>query len=226
MNTFRRIVVLAVAALLGSAAGRIDARADDAGTAGDAGAAREPLVGPRLDALLADIARARRDVRTLRASFTQERRMTLLHTSVKSHGELLFAAPGRLRWDLAPPDDVTYFVGPEGMAYKTKTSSAAVPAAGTNIGKALSDLRALLAGDLVPLRERYELSASRNATDVEITGEAKDPKASVRSFTIALEPGLVVVTRTRLVESKTDSIDLTFANVVVNGPVDPALLRP
>ena len=226
MKASRRAVLLVANLLSCALTCTLDAIADDVRPAPDAGSAREELVGPRLDALLADIARARRDVRTLRASFTQERRITLLHTSVTSHGELLFAAPGRLRWYLAPPDDVTYFVGPEGMAYKTKSSSAAVPAAGANVGKALSDLRALLAGDLVPLRERYELSASRTGTDVEVSGVAKDPKASVRSFTIVLEPTLVIVTRARLVESKTDGIELKFANVTVNVPVDPALLKP
>jgi outer membrane lipoprotein-sorting protein len=184
-------------------------------------------VGPgELDALLADITRARKDLRTLRATFTQERKIALLHTSVTSRGELTFAAPDRLRWELAPPDDITYFVGPEGLAYRTKSSSAAIPASGANIGRALGDLRALLAGDLGALRDRYELSASRGPADVEVAGRAKDPKASVRAFTLTLDKGLVVPLRARLAEGKSDSIDLTFANVTVNGPVDPARLRP
>jgi outer membrane lipoprotein-sorting protein len=200
-------------------------RADD--SPADAGApARERLEGPKLDGLFAEIAKARKDVKTLRATFTQERRITLLATSVKSRGELTFAAPDRLRWDLAPPDDVVYFVGPEGLAYRTKTSSATVPAAGANVGRALGDLRALLGGDLGTLRERYTMSASRSSGDVEISGVAKDKNASVRSFTLLLDKGLVVPLRSRLVEGKSDSIDLSFSNVVVNGPVDAARLRP
>lgn len=194
--------------------------------AADAGAPREKLEGAKLDALLADVAKARKDVRTLRGAFTQERRITLLATSVKSRGELVFGAPDRLRWDLAPPDDVVYFVGPEGLTYRTKASSATVPSGGANVARALADLRALLTGDLSALRERYTLAASRSANDLEITGAAKDKNASVRSFILVLDKGLVTPLRARLVEGKNDTIDLVFSNVVVNGPVDPKQLRP
>jgi hypothetical protein len=197
-----------------------------------------------VDALLADISRARKDVKTLRASFTQERRIALLSTSVKSRGELTFAtAPDRLRWDLAPPDDIVYFVGPEGLSYKTKSSSATVPAGGANIARALADLRALLGGDLASLRERYVLSATRSPADVEIAGTAKDKAASVKSFSLVLAPNSAPI-RARLVEQSvaagrpananananqgtpSDTIDLVFSNVVLNGPVDSARLKP
>ncbi len=201
-------------------------RASSAQEAADAGVAREKLEGPKLDAVLADVAKARKDVKALRAQFTQERRITLLATSVKSRGELLFGAPDRLRWDLAPPDDVVYFVGPEGLTYRTKSSSATVPARGANVARALGDLRALLTGDLSALRERYTLTGSRGTGDVEIAGTAKDKNASVRAFTLVLDKGLVVPLRARLVEGKNDTIDLAFSNVVVNGPVDPKQLRP
>lgn len=236
----RRVVGAAVLALgVAAHAGTSDAGASKAGASkagvSDAGAgasdaggpdAREGLDGPRLDALLAEIARARRDVKTLRASFTQERRITLLAATVTSRGELTVAAPDRLRWDLAPPDDVVYFVGPEGLSYRTKRSSATVPAAGANVARALGDLRALLAGDLGALRERYVLSAARGPADVEIAGEARDEAASIRAFTLLLDKGLVVPLRARLLEGKRDSVDLVFTNAVVNGPVDPARLRP
>jgi len=194
-----------------------------------------------IEPLLAEIGRARREVKTLRASFTQERRIKLLATSVKSRGELTFAAPDRLRWDLAPPDDIVYFIGPEGLSYKTKSSSATMPAGGGNIARALADVRALLAGDLGALRERYLLTASRSPNDLEVSGTAKDAKASVRGFTLTLTPNGVVPLRARLTEgaerkgnananaaaaASSDTIDLIFSNVVTNGPVDSARLKP
>ena len=218
--------VLASATFAATTLASRESSAEDAG-AGDAGApAREKLEGTKLDALLGDIAKARKDVRTLRAAFTQERKISLLATSVRSRGELLFGAPDRLRWDLAAPDDVVYFVGPEGLTYRTKSSSATVPAGGANVARALGDLRALLTGALSALRERYTLAESRGATDVEIAGTAKDKNASVRSFTLVLDKGLVTPLRARLVEGKSDTIDLVFSNVVVNGPIDPKQLRP
>lgn len=186
----------------------------------------EKLEGARLDALLADVARARKDLKTLKADFTQDRKIALLSTSVKSRGELTFAAPDRLRWDLAPPDDVVYFVGPEGLSYKTKSSSATMPATGANVTKGLADLRAILGGDLGSLKERYALGGTRNLDGtVEITGLAKE-KGPVRAWSLVLDKGLVTPLRAKLFEGKSDSVDLVFTNVVPNAPVDPAKLKP
>lgn len=190
------------------------------------------LVAPRaladdpLDALLADIAKARRNVRTLKAGFTQERKLTLLATSVKSTGNLSFVAPDRLRWELGPPDDVIYWIGPEGLSYRTKSSKATAAPQGAAVAKALADVRALLGGDLGALRERYVLGGSRGAEAAEITGTAKDPKASVKSFVLVLDKTLTLPVKARLVEGKSDAIDITYANARINEPVDPASMRP
>ena len=190
--------------------------------------AREKLEGAKLDAVLAEIARARKGVRTLRANFTQERKLTLLATSVKSTGELAYVAPERLRWELAPPDDIVYLIGPEGLSYRTRSSHATVPATGATIAKALADLRALLGGDLSLLKDRYTLSGTRSSsgTDVEIAGAAKDTTASVRGFTLTLDKSLVLPVKARLIEGKSDAIDIVFSNAQINVPIDPATMRP
>lgn len=196
------------------------ALADDAGTA-------TKLEGAALDSTLRDIAKARKDLRTMTAQFTQDRKIALLATTVKSHGDLVFAAPDRLRWELAAPDDVVYFVGPEGLSYKTRSSTATMPATGANVARGLADLHALLGGDLGTMKERYVLGGAKNADgSVEITGTARE-KGPVRAFTLTLEPPPgFSPRRARLFEGKSDSVDLVFSNVVVNAPVDPARLRP
>ena len=180
-----------------------------------------------LDALLADVAKARRTVRTMKASFTQERAMKLLATSIKSTGQLAYVAPDRLRWELAAPDDIVYWVGPEGLSYRTKSSQATVPTGGANVARALADLRALLGGDLAALRDRYVLSGSRGPDSATVEGTAKDPKAtSVRAFTLVLDKSLLLPVKARLTEGKADTIDIVFANAAVNVPVDPATMKP
>lgn len=223
--------------LLSTLVSSVAAAADEPPSAQVTPPPREKIEGVKLDALFADIAKARKETKTMRASFTQERKITLLATTIKSKGELLSQLPDRLRWDLAPPDDIVYFVSPEGLAYKTKGSSATVPASGANVARALGDLRALLTGDLSALRDRYALEASRGQStgDIEVTGSARppsDPKtprppsASVRAFMLILDKNLVTPIRARLVEGKSDSIDLTFSNVVLNAPIDAARLKP
>lgn len=238
MLTLRSTRIMAFAtsiALMG--AGLRDASAEEPPAA--PAPERETLEGAKLDAVIADIAKARKELKSLRASFTQERRITLLAATVKSTGQLELQGD-RLRWDLAPPDDIVYFVGPEGLAYKTKTSSASVPSTasgnGANVARALADLRALLSGDLSLLRARYALAGSRGPSDVEITGTVLPPNASdkanppsksaVRAFTLVLDKNLTTPVRARLIEGKSDSIDLKFSQAVLNAPIDPARLRP
>lgn len=205
MKLDRRSLLLGVAAL----ATATRARADD------------------LDALLADVAKARKNVRTMKASFTQERAMKLLATSIKSTGQFAYVAPDRLRWELAPPDDVVYWIGPEGLSYRTKSSQATVPAGGANVARALGDLRALLGGDLASLKDRYVLTGSRGAESATVDGTAKDPKASsVRAFSLTLDKTLSLPLKARLVEGKADTIDIVFTNAAVNVPVDPAQMKP
>jgi outer membrane lipoprotein-sorting protein len=199
------------------------------GCAGSAIALATPvsaLADESLDALLADIAKARKPLRTLKASFTQERKLTLLATSVKSTGNLSFVAPDRLRWELDPPDNVIYWIGPEGLSYRTKSSTATAAPKGAAIANALADVRALLGGDLGALKERYVLAGTRRVDDAEITGTAKDPKASVKSFVLVLSKDLTLAVRARLVEGKSDTIDITFTNAQINVPVDPTTMKP
>jgi outer membrane lipoprotein-sorting protein len=228
----RAASVVAATLALATVAVAPPARADatDAGPAPPATVpdSREKLEGAKLDAVLADVARARRGVRTMRASFVQERKLTLLATTVRSTGELAYVAPERLRWELAPPDDVVYFIGPEGLSYRTRTSHATTAAQGANVAKALADLRALLGGDLALLKDRYVLGGSRNpnGSDVEISGTAKDKTATVRGFTLTLDKTLVLPVRARLLEGKSDAIEITFSNGQINVPIDPATMKP
>ena len=179
-----------------------------------------------LDALLADIAKARKNLKSMKATFTQERKLTLLATSVKSTGNLSYLAPDRLRWELDAPDNVIYWIGPEGLSYRTKSSSATAAPKGAAIANALADVRALLTGDLSQLKDRYVLAGTRRAEEAEITGTAKDPKASVKSFVLVLGKDLSAPVRARLVEGKSDAIDITFANAQLNVPVDPVTMKP
>src|SRR5580658_6117287 len=76
--------------------------------------------------LLQRIAEARAPVRTLQGPFTQTRVIGLLSADVHSHGTMTLVRPDRLRWQLDPPDDVTFFVGPSGLSYRSAHGSGSV----------------------------------------------------------------------------------------------------
>jgi hypothetical protein len=199
---------------------------------------------PTLESVLQTIGAARNGLRTLRGPFTQERTIGLLSAKVKSTGTLTLVRPDRLRWELAPPDAVVYWVGPEGLAYKSaRGGHGRVPPTQARIAAALEDLRLVLAGDLGLLRARYELTlttaadrtdagaaAGSDAGAARESGYAFSAKPRDRSSKLeridfeldaAGSPRKVV-----LVEGAKDRTDIVFGALVRDAPVDPRTMRP
>jgi hypothetical protein len=184
--------------------------------------------GDPLDDLLARIARARAPVHTMQGPFTQTRTIGLLATDVRSTGALILVRPDRLRWELAAPDDVTFFVGPEGLSYRGAHGHGSSMPPNARIAGALEDLRTLLGGDLTRLRERWDLRLVRDdasGAELEATPRSTTP-SPLRSMRFALAPDLVRPTRTLLVEGPRDRTVIEFGALVVDAPVDPAKMRP
>jgi hypothetical protein len=181
-----------------------------------------------LGALLSRVGRARSTVRTLQGPFVQTRTIGLLATDVRSRGSLALVRPDRLRWELEPPDDVVFFLGPDGLAYRSAHGQGRAPAASGRMGAALDDLRTVLGGDLTRLRQRWELRLLRDdATGAEIEAVARPgTNAPLASLRFALGPDLVRPTRVVLVEGPHDKTVVDFGSLVVDAPVDPARLKP
>jgi hypothetical protein len=179
------------------------------------------------DGLLRRIAAARAPVRTLQGPFTQTRTLGLLSTAVRSSGTMTLLRPDRLRWDLSPPDDVTFFLGPEGLAYRSAQGKGILPASAQQVGSALEDLRTVLGGDLSDLRRRWDLLALHDdptGAEIEATPRA-GATGHVKSIRFALGPGLALPTRVVLVEGPRDKTLIEFGTLVVNAPVDEGKMR-
>jgi hypothetical protein len=191
-------------------------------------APRAALGDDALDALLVRIARARAHVRTLQGPFTQTRTISLLASEVRSTGTLSLVRPERLRWELAPPDAVVFFVGPEGLAYRDANGAGRLPAANARLAAALDDLRTLLGGDLAHLRERWDLRVVRDdVSGAELEATARPGVASqLRSIVFSLRADLVRPARTVLIEGPRDRTTIDFGPLLVDAPVDPARVRP
>jgi hypothetical protein len=203
----RRQLLVSAAAL---AAARL-ARADDA-----------PLD------LLARIARARAAVTTLRGPFTQTRKIGLLAADVRSRGTLTLVRPDRLRWQLEPPDAITFWMAPEGLAYRSAHGGGTMSEPNARIAAALDDLRTMLGGDVARLRERWRMRVVRDAADgaeIEATPITGQP-ANLTMLSFALAPDLVRPTRVLLVQGSRDRTTIEFGELAVNTPVDPASMRP
>lgn len=189
---------------------------------------RTPITGAKLDELFAEVARARKGAKSFAGPFTQTRKMGLMKAQIVSQGRVSLVLPDRLRWELFPPDEIVYFVTPDGLAYRNRSSQGAVRANDARtLAAGLDDLRAMLGGDLAQLRKRYDLKAFAVGDDVELEASAL-PSAEGRGMK-AIKFGIgkdrIRPTFTRLVEKNGDSSDIRFGELRMNVPIDPASMH-
>lgn len=219
----RRELLVGLAAVAGAELAARVARADEP--------ERHPVVGAQLEALFREVAQARRGVRTFSGPFTQTRKLGLMKAKVTSQGRVTLVLPDRLRWELLPPDEVTYWVTPEGLAYRNRSSQGAV---GTSDARALSegleDLRAMLGGELAGLRKRYEVSAFTRGDEVVFEARARpspssrDPRG-LASFSFGVGKDRARPTFASLVERNGDRSDIRFGELRLNVPVEPRTMH-
>jgi outer membrane lipoprotein-sorting protein len=178
---------------------------------------------------LAEITRARAGLTTLVGAFTQERTIGLLATVVKSEGEMTLVRPDRLRWELRPPDAITYWIGPEGLAYASPNGGGSVgKSAAGRFGAVLGDLMTLLGGDLEQLRARYDLAVEKADGGLLLGARprADEVKRHVKSLSLRLPRDLWSVQRIEIEESGGDRSVITFPHMTRDVKVDPARMAP
>ncbi|MDI1445038.1 outer membrane lipoprotein carrier protein LolA [Polyangium sp. 6x1] len=179
--------------------------------------------------VLGQITKARADLKTLVGPFEQERTIGLLATAVKSAGEMTMVRPDRLRWELLPPDAVTYYVGPEGFAFATPRGAASVgKAAAGRFGAVLGDLLILMGGDLEKLRARYELSipSKKDGITLRAVPRAEDVKKHVKRLEMRLGLELWTISEVTIEEQTGDQSVIRFGKQKRDVPVDPAKMTP
>jgi hypothetical protein len=195
-------------------------------------AARTARAQRPLEDLLERIAKARASVRTVIGPFTQTRTIGLLSTDVRSTGQMTLVRPDRLRWELGAPDDVTFWIAPEGLAFRSSHggthAEGRLPAASARLGGALDDLRTLFGGDLGRLRERWDLRVARDdTTGAELEASPRPGTGgTLKALRMTLAPDLVRPLRAVLVEGPRDRTVIEFGALAINEPVDDARMRP
>lgn len=180
-----------------------------------------------LDETLKRIAEARKKLQTLRADFVQVRTIGLLATKVTSKGRLTLVMPGRLRWDLLPPDDVTYWIGPKGLAMRNAEGVKRIgKSAAGRFASVLSDLRTMLGGDLRRLRKRYDLSIEDEDGRSVIVAKPKDAKVKkhIKQLVLVTDPKRALVERVTIAEKNGDDSVITFSGFRKNEPVDEKII--
>ena len=179
--------------------------------------------------VLAQITKARAGLESLVAPFVQERTIGLLATVVKSNGEMTMVRPDRLRWELLPPDAITYWVGPEGFAFATPKGAANVgKSAAGRFGSVLGDLMILLGGDLEKLRARYDLSvpSKKDGITLRAVPKAEELRKIVKRLEMRSGTELWAINEVTIEEQSGDLSVIRFGEMKRNVKVDPSKMVP
>ncbi len=182
-----------------------------------------------LDDALDRVTKARAKIKTLQASFAQTRVIGLLASEVKSKGKLTLVRPDRLRWDLFPPDDVTYWIGPEGLAMKNKDGVTKIGKASANkFAAVLGDLMVMLGGDMKKLKKRYELTVVEDDDKLELTAKpkAKEVKKHIARLKLFTDGDASVVRSVEIHEKSGDKSFIVFGAYEKNKKVKDKEMKP
>lgn len=178
---------------------------------------------------LSEMKKAREKVKTLVASFTQERTIGLLSSTVKSEGEMTLVRPDKLRWELKSPDAVTYWVTPEGFAFSTANGSANVSkTAAKKFGDILNDLLVFMGGDLETLKNRYDFTvpSKKDGVTLHAVPKTEEVKKIVKSLELSVAADLWTVKKITIEEKGGDKSVITFTKVTKDAKVEDAKMKP
>ncbi len=176
-----------------------------------------------VDDKLAAISRARAGVKTLVGPFTQVATIGLLRAQQQSSGTLYLQYPNRLRWELGPPDSVTYWVAPEGLAYKGAHGSGRIAPSSAQQAD-VDALRSILSGNPTALRAQFdvkEIASDTGGPAFECTAKGPGP---VKKLSFALDADLVRPRKATIVYDNKNQTQITFGDLKRDAPIAPALL--
>ena len=182
-----------------------------------------------IDVLLDKISKARAKLRTLQAPFKQIRAIGLLASKVESNGQLTLVLPNRLRWDLAAPDSVTYWIGPEGLTLRNDEGVSKLgKASAGRFAAVLGDLLIMLGGDVRKLRKRYLLELSnedgKTVLSAKPLAKAVAKQIVLLSLRLAGEEGWV--DRVEIREKNGDKSIIALGKLTKNAAVPDEVIKP
>src|SRR5207302_2029177 len=132
-------------------------------------------------------------------------------TKVRSTGTLTLVRPDRLRWELAPPDDVVYWITPEGIAYRTRSGQGRAGVAQQRLAASLDDLRTLLGGDLARLKARYVIAIAGDAgPDLAFDATPRDPSLPIKHLRFGVAPDTALPRFCEIAEGPRDFTRIDF----------------
>jgi outer membrane lipoprotein-sorting protein len=182
-----------------------------------------------VDAALAKVTKARASIKSLQAPFTQKRVIGLLASEIDSKGLLTLVRPNRLRWDLKPPDAVSYYIGPKGLAVANADGVTKIgKAAAGRFAAVLGDLMIMLGGDLSKLKKRYRLDVDESGGGFVLIAKPKAKDVAKHVTKLKMEAGkkLWIVKRIEIHEKNGDQSIIEFGKFTRDKAIPTKFMTP
>ena len=181
----------------------------------------------RVEALLARVAAAQKEMRTLRARFTQRNESELLVAPEEATGTFAFVAPDRVRWEYESPRPMTVVVTGAEMTTWYRDLKRAER---LNIGKYSNQVMRYLgaSASFESLKQHFDVSFAfpkdvNEPYRVDLKPRFAHVARRIGGMTIWIDRRNFLASRLRIVEAGGDVTEFRFAGVEVNAALPEAL---
>ncbi len=173
---------------------------------------------------LRDVGRIQAQVKTLRARFVQEKRLSIVRDVLRSSGVFLLDRGGRVAWDVSEPERMRIVLSPDGVFADGRRVSPAGAPGGSPL-PFLQRFTSLFAGLSETLSEDFEI-ALVEGDRLRLKPRAAALSSWVQAIELTLDPARKVPVHVRLEEPGGDVTDIDFSDLVVNPKLGDGAFLP
>lgn len=178
-------------------------------------------------ALLVQMSKKLKIVKSLKSSFVQERHLSLFLDTLRSEGILYFEVPDKLRWELTKPyksilifnsEHVAKFDMEDGKLRKMKLGMEDL------LGEVLKQIISIMHGDFDNIKKIYNITVMKGKKYKLILqpGDAGLSKI-IKSLELYIDPASFHVAKIVINEPLGDYIEIRFADDKENIPLNPLI---
>ncbi len=168
---------------------------------------------------------AARKISTLKASFIQEKNISMLKDKLISSGEFYFKKDGRVRMEYTKPFQYLFILNKEKVYIRSREKEVQVPAGSSRLFSQISRITlGAINGDILTSRDfSREILESDNRYLLKLTPLNRDMKLLFKKFHIYIDKKNHLVESLEMIESSGDTTTITFSGTLINIPLSDAL---
>lgn len=164
---------------------------------------------------------AQKDTRTITASFTQSKQLTLLEEPLVSTGRFVFKRPDRILWAIDKPQPTSVIVNGSEVSVPDLPESERRALAAAPMVQMLRELGGVFTGAMEQVQEAFEVDARQEgpAIDVKLVPRRAADKKLFRTIEVQFVGPDLLVKEIRLEDGLGDRLRVTFDHVRRNADV-------